>query len=44
MADEYDSPSFYKASYCFDLSFMVVYNYDADLEVSDTCVRSSLLS
>ena len=23
---------------------MVVYNYDADLEVSDTCVRSSLLS
>ena len=31
MADEYDSPSFYKASYCFDLSFMVVYNYDADL-------------
>ena len=26
------------------LSFMIVYNYDADLEVSDTCVRSSLLS
>ena len=25
-------------------SFMIVYNYDADLEVSDTCVRSSLLS
>jgi len=24
--------------------FMIVYNYDADLEVSDTCVRSSLLS
>ena len=23
---------------------MIVYNYDADLEVSDTCVRSSLLS
>jgi len=22
---------------------MIVYNYDADLEVSDTCVRSSLL-
>jgi len=27
--------------YC---SFMIVYNYDADLEVSDTCVRNSLLS
>jgi len=27
--------------YCL---FMIVYNYDADLEVSDTCVRSSLLS
>jgi len=27
-----------------DVSFMIVYNYDADLEVSDTCVRSSLLS
>jgi len=26
------------------VSFMIVYNYDADLEVSDTCVRSSLLS
>ena len=25
-------------------TFMIVYNYDADLEVSDTCVRSSLLS
>jgi len=24
--------------------FMIVCNYDADLEVSDTCVRSSLLS
>ena len=23
---------------------MIVYNYDADLEVSDTCIRSSLLS
>ena len=23
---------------------MIVYNYDADLEVPDTCVRSSLLS
>ena len=23
---------------------MIVYNYDADLEVSDTCFRSSLLS
>jgi len=23
---------------------MIAYNYDADLEVSDTCVRSSLLS
>jgi len=23
---------------------MMVYNYDADLEVSDTCVRNSLLS
>ena len=23
---------------------MIVYNYDADLEVSDNCVRSSLLS
>jgi len=23
---------------------MIVYNYDVDLEVSDTCVRSSLLS
>jgi len=23
---------------------MIVYNYDADFEVSDTCVRSSLLS
>jgi len=23
---------------------MIVYNYDADLEVSDTCVRRSLLS
>ena len=23
---------------------MIVHNYDADLEVSDTCVRSSLLS
>jgi len=23
---------------------MTVYNYDADLEVSDTCVRGSLLS
>jgi len=29
--------------FCF-VSFMIVYNYDADLEVSDTCVRSSLLS
>jgi len=28
----------------FTTSFMIVYNYDADLEVSDTCVRSSLLS
>ena len=27
-----------------NISFMIVYNYDADLEVSDTCVRSSLLS
>jgi len=26
------------------LVLMIVYNYDADLEVSDTCVRSSLLS
>jgi len=26
------------------VSFMIVYNYDADLEVSHTCVRSSLLS
>ena len=26
------------------VSFMIVYNYDADLEVLDTCVRSSLLS
>jgi len=24
--------------------FMIVYNDDADLEVSDTCVRYSLLS
>ena len=28
----------------FKTSDMIVYNYDADLEVSDTCVRSSLLS
>jgi len=28
----------------FQCSFMIVYNYDADLEVSDTCVRNSLLS
>ena len=27
--------------YC---SFMIAYNYDVDLEVSDTCVRNSLLS
>ena len=27
--------------YC---SFMIVYNHDADLEVSDACVRNSLLS
>jgi len=26
------------------VSFMIGYNYDAELEVSDTCVRSSLLS
>jgi len=26
------------------MAMMIVYNYDADLEVSDTCVRSSLLS
>jgi len=23
--------------------FLIVYNYDADLEVSDTCVRNSLV-
>ena len=26
------------------LLFMIVYNDDADFEVSDTCVRNSLLS
>ena len=28
----------------FCIVFMIVYNYDVHLEVSDTCVRSSLLS